>query len=177
MKLYLVRHGETDWNLEHKAQGQVDIPLNLTGIQQAEALHEKIKSYHFDVVYCSPLTRAVQTAAIALDNRTDIIFVDELKERSFGALEGTDSRKWHLNDYDRRLNTNAYGIEPINDVLARSKRFLERIKKENTGDARILVVAHGILLKTLHFNIIGYDDDTDFFSFHLENGDIVEYDI
>lgn len=178
MKLYLVRHGQTDWNLKHKAQGQVDIPLNETGIEQAKNLRTKLKSYDFDICYCSPLKRATQTAEIAVNSHTNIVFVDDLKERSFGELEGTDPRTWNMKDnYDRKLNISTYGIEPINDVLARSKRVLERIKAENTGNARVLVVGHGALLKTLHFNIVGYDDDTDFWSFHLENGEITEYEI
>lgn len=177
MKLYLARHGETDWNLEHKAQGQVDIPLNATGIKQAEGLRDKLKSYDFDVCYCSPLKRAAQTARIVVDGRSEIIFDNNLKERSFGRLEGTDHRTWNIDDYDRRLNTNRDEIEPIKDVLARSKKVLERLKAENPPDAKVLVVGHGTLFKTLHFNIIGYDDDTDFWSFHLKNGEIAEYDI
>ena len=79
MKLYLARHGQTDWNLEHKAQGQVDIPLNDTGIKQAEELKDKLKSYDFDICYCSPLKRAIQTAEIAVDGRTQIILDGNLK--------------------------------------------------------------------------------------------------
>ena len=160
MKLYIIRHGQTDWNLEKKAQGQVDIPLNDTGVNQAKELKEKLQSYEFDICYCSPLKRAAQTAEIAVDGRTQIIFDDNLKERSFGRLEGTDPKTWNMDDYDRRLNTNENGIEPINDVLARSKKILERIKAENPNDAKILIIGHGTLLKTLHFNIVGYDDNT-----------------
>lgn len=177
MKLYLVRHGQTDWNIDNRLQGQVDNPLNNTGIRQAEELKKKLNSYSFDVCYCSPLKRAVQTAEIITDNRCKIIFDDNLKERSFGNLEGEKPEDWNLNDYDRRLNTNQYGIEPIKDVLARSKKVLERIKSENPPEARVLVVAHGVLLKTFHYNIVGYDDDTDFYDFHLKNGEIVEYEI
>ena len=82
-----------------------------------------------------------------------------------------------MDDYDRRLNTDEGGIEPIDKVLFCSKRVLERIKNENIPDAKILIVGHGTLLKTFHFNIVGHNDDTDFWSFHLENGEIVEYDV
>ncbi len=177
MKLYLVRHGETDWNLEHKAQGQVDIPLNATGIHQAEDLRDKLATHDYDICYCSPLKRAAQTAEIVVGGRTKIIYDDNLKERSFGQLEGTDPRTWKVDDYNRRLNTNENGIEPIKSVLERSGEFLERVKSENLTDAKILVVGHGTLLKTLHFNIVGYDDDTDFDSFHLGNGEIAEYEV
>ena len=176
MKIYIVRHGQTDWNLEHKAQGQTDIPLNASGIKQAKELRDKLVSYDFDSCYCSPLKRAVQTAEIVTDGRFKIIFDDNLKERSFGELEGTDPRSWNIgDDYSRKINTGEYGIEPIKDVLARSKKVLERVKTENPANAKVLIVGHGTLLKTLHYNIVGYDDDTDFSEFHLENGELAEY--
>ena len=78
---------------------------------------------------------------------------------------------------DMKLYMARHGIEPIRDVLERSRKFLELVKAENPDDAKILVVAHGVLLKTLHFNIVGYDNDTDFYDFHLENGELVEYEI
>ena len=86
MKLYIARHGQTDWNLKGLAQGQVDTPLNNTGVHQAEALRGKLKSYDFDICYCSPLQRAAKTAEIALDGRTRIIFDDD----------NTDFRSFHL---------------------------------------------------------------------------------
>lgn len=178
MKLYFIRHGETDWNLEHRAQGQVDNPLNATGIRQAEELKEKLKDYEFDVCYCSPLKRAIQTKDIILEGRDlKTIYDDDLKERSFGNLEGTDPNTWVSDIFDRRVNSNEGGMEPIKDVLARSKKVLERIKSENPPDAKVLIVAHGVLLKTMHFNIVGYDDDTDFWGYHLENGSLTEYEI
>ena len=177
MKLYIARHGQTDWNLKGLAQGQVDIPLNETGIHQAEALREKLRSYDFNICYCSPLQRAAKTAEIAVDGRTKIIFDDNLKERSFGTLEGTDPKTWGVDDFDLKLNTNKGGIEPIRELLARSKKVLERIKSENPPDAKILIVGHGTFFKALNFNIVGYDDTTDFRSFHLQNGALAEYNI
>ena len=178
MKLYVVRHGQTDWNLKHLAQGQVDIPLNETGIKQAEELKEKISDLEFDICYASPLLRAKQTAEIIVNGKCQIIYDDNLKERYFGGLEGTDPKEWKFgDDYDIKLNTDFGGIEPILSVFERSKKALERIKAENPEDARVLVVAHGSLLKTLHFNIVGYDENTDLWSFKLENGQIEEYEI
>ncbi len=68
-------------------------------------------------------------------------------------------------------------METIKEVLARSARVLGRIKSENPDGAKVLVVGHGTSLKTLHFCIVGYDDDTDFSEFHLKNGDVAEYEI
>lgn len=177
MKLYLIRHGQTDWNLAQKIQGQTDIPLNNTGILQAEKMRDKLKNYQFDKCYVSPLKRAKQTAEIITDGQMELIFDDNLKERGFGSLEGGDPGKWYRESLDRRLNMTKGGMESIFEVLERSKKVLQRIKSENPDDAKILVVSHGVLLKTMHFNIVGYDDNTDFWELHFENGDLMEYDI
>ncbi len=177
MKLYLVRHGQTDWNVKHLAQGQVNVPLNETGVRQAEELREKLKDYDYDVCYCSPLKRAVQTAEIAVPSDMRVVFDDNLKERGFGNLEGTDPKTWGMDDFNIELNTGEGGIEPVKDVLMRAKKALERIKAENPDDAKVLVVGHGTLLTAIHFNIVGYDDKTDFGSFHMGNGEIVEHEI
>lgn len=158
-------------------QGQTDIPLNETGLRQAEKVREELKDEVFDVCYCSPLMRARRTAEIVADGRFEIVIDGNLKERGFGELEGTDSADWEIDGFSLVLNTNEFGIEPVRDVLARAKKFLERVKAENLDEVKILVVGHGTLLKMLHYNIVGYDDETDFREFYMENGEIVEYDI
>jgi broad specificity phosphatase PhoE len=66
-RLILIRHGETEWNVEGRYQGQADPPLNENGIQQAHALANKISSIHLDIIYSSPLKRARQTAEILIE--------------------------------------------------------------------------------------------------------------
>lgn len=183
MKLYLLRHGQTDWNIRLQAQGVSDIELNATGIAQAEAVRDYIRQQglEFDYVYASPLRRAAKTAAIATSGRTDIIYDNRLKERSFGELEGKDV-DWTALGVDPlslAQNSDRNGLEPIKSVLARSKSFLDDLKARhaNEPDARILIASHGLLLKTLHYNIVGYDDNTDFRGFHLENCELVEYEV
>ncbi len=177
MKLYLVRHGQTDWNLKKIAQGQTDIPLNATGIKQAEALRDKLASYQIDVCYCSPLTRTTQTAKIIINDRCPIIFDNNLKERFFGELESTDPETWTEDVLDLRLNSHLGNCETMQATLDRAKLALDRIKSEQPDNAHVLVVGHGALLKNLHYNIVGYTLDTNFHEFHIHNGEIVEYDI
>lgn len=204
MKLYLVRHGQTDWNIKKQSQGVADIELNATGIAQAEALRDQIvaENLQFDYIYASPLRRAKKTAEIITgcssgnelshpapasslnrpqDAPADIIYDDRLVERNYGDLEGkiVDWDNLGVDDLSIRQNTNIYGLEPIQTVLARSKSFLDDLlaRHANEPDARILVVAHGTLLKTLHYNIIGYDEDTDLRGFHLGNCELVEYEV
>lgn len=181
MKLYIVRHGQTDWNIKKQSQGVADIELNATGIAQAEALAEDIRrrGLKFDVVYASPLRRAKKTAEIITGNRPDIIYDRRLVERDYGELEGKVVDWDHLgaDDLSIRQNTNIYGMEPIQAVLARAKSFLDDLKTKHGADATILVVAHGTLIKALHYNIVGYDEDTDLRGFYLGNAELAEYDI
>lgn len=192
MKLYLVRHGQTDWNIKKQTQGVADIELNAAGLAQAEALRDRIvaENLQFDHVYASPLRRAKKTAEIITDNRPDTIYDDRLVERNYGDLEGkiVDWDGLGVDDLSIRQNTNIHGLEPIQTVLARSKSFLDDLLARHANstlrnvpsaepDARILVVAHGTLLKTLHYNIVGYDEDTNLRGFHLDNCELVEYEV
>ena len=70
---YILRHGRTDWNEEHKLQGEVDIPLNETGRQMAYDAAKKYKDIDFDICYCSPLKRAQETARIFLSGRNPAV--------------------------------------------------------------------------------------------------------
>lgn len=89
MDIYLIRHGETDWNRMKKLQGTTDIPLNAYGIELAEKTAEGLKDVPFDRIYTSPLIRARKTAEIIRGDRPiEIIETDGLKEISFGDYEG-----------------------------------------------------------------------------------------
>lgn len=181
MKLYLVRHGQTDWNIKKQSQGVADIELNSTGVAQAKELAEKIqrRGLKFDFVYSSPLRRAKKTAEIITGGRTDLIYDDRLVERDYGDLEGkiVDWDNLGADDLSVRQNTDIYGIEPIRSVLARSKSFLDDLKMKHGPNDTVLVVAHGTLLKAMHYNLVGYNEDTDLRGFHMGNCELVEYDI
>ena len=90
MKLYLIRHGETDYNKMKRNQGQIDIPLNEYGRELARKTREGLAEVPFDLCLCSPLSRARETAEIILEGRDIPIITDErLIEISFGRYEGT----------------------------------------------------------------------------------------
>lgn len=181
MKIYIARHGQTDWNIQHKAQGRTDIPLNETGINQAEALRDSIKGIKFTAVYASPLKRAAKTAEIATDGKYNINYDDRLMERSFGDFEGKEINGWaEATGYDigdLKLNTNIGNIEPVRDVLARTKDFLDSIKAEYGDHDVILVVTHGQAARGLHHNLVGYTDDTDWWSVAYGNAEARPYTI
>ena len=89
MDIYLIRHGETDWNKTKRLQGVTDIPLNAYGIELAEKTAEGLKDVPFDRIYTSPLIRAKKTAEIIRGDRpVELVVTDGLKEISFGEYEG-----------------------------------------------------------------------------------------
>ena len=85
MKIYVTRHGQTDWNVQGKTQGRADIELNEVGIKQAKQTKEELKNIDIDLIICSPLKRAKKTAEIINEGRNiPIIFDDQIIERNFG---------------------------------------------------------------------------------------------
>ena len=90
MKLYVIRHGQTDWNVAGKCQGMTDIELNSTGIEQAKQASEQIYNYKIDLIICSPLKRARKTAEIINEvTNCQIISDERIIERNCGNIEGT----------------------------------------------------------------------------------------
>ncbi len=87
-KIYVVRHGETDWNKNGICQGKTNISLNENGIAQAKVLKDKINVNLIDICYVSPLNRTIETAKIITNNKLDLIIDDRIVERGFGTLEG-----------------------------------------------------------------------------------------
>lgn len=179
MKLYLVRHGETDWNAQGLLMGQADIPLNVTGLQQAEALRAKIaaRGLVFDAAYVSPLQRTTQTAQIILPPDFPLIFDERLKERNAGEFQGGSPRKLfdHEIDFlDMNLNSGAFGVEPIQDFHGRAVSFLQDLQKLHPSDAKVLVVSSNGLMKRLSSILSGIPpEDTPRF----QNAEIYTYAI
>lgn len=86
---YFVRHGQTDWNREDKVMGQIDIPLNAVGLEQAQVVAKNIAHLEISHIVSSPLKRAMQTSEIIKANiNRPITVIDELKQNALGILEG-----------------------------------------------------------------------------------------
>lgn len=158
MRLFLVRHGQTDWNLAQRFQGQSDIPLNETGRQQAQALAARLSDLQFDVVYASDLRRAAETAHIFL-RRSDLcpaFHLDaRLREIHFGAWEGCtyDEIKAKfpaaLAAWEADVYTNAPpGGESLRHLAERVRSFLDDLRAAHDAQT-VLLVAHGGVLQTL----------------------------
>ncbi|MEM5812715.1 MAG: histidine phosphatase family protein [Candidatus Aenigmatarchaeota archaeon] len=152
MKLILVRHGETEWNIKHLVQGGADVPLNRKGREQAKKVSLLLKKEPIDVIYCSPSKRTRQTAAEILKfHRVPVFYSSLIKERSFGKMEGM-----HRDEYRKIRESSgvpAYlyrppGGENYADVQKRVKRFLSLIKRKHKKHT-VVVVSHGGVIRTI----------------------------
>lgn len=149
--IYLMRHGQTDWNVLRKIQGRTDIALNEEGRQMAKEARTKYADISFDVCYCSPLVRAKETAEIFLEGRdTPIIFDDRLMEMSFGICEGEEhvlenpSSPLYPLFTDPVHYTAVEGAESLDELFARSGAFIDEMLLPAVSKGRnILIVSHG----------------------------------
>jgi probable phosphoglycerate mutase len=164
MKLYLIRHGETDWNIVKRLQGATDIPLNENGEALARETAEGLKDIPFDMVFTSPLRRAYRTAEIVKGNREIPLIIEErIREICFGDYEGLVSKSegYSIPDPDFKFfftKTDCYKTppngEPMESLLERTNEFLEELKKrEDLKDKTILVSTHGAAVRALLSNI------------------------
>ncbi len=149
MKIYLVRHGQTEENYQHKIQGLTNTFLNDTGRRQCQKLRQEIFSLSFDVCYVSPLIRTVETAMILIGDRVEMIPDKRLVERGLGQLENQDMKLYDPFKYwDYEGNCGDLGVEKIQDIFARSMDFLKYVLLKHEGED-ILIVTHGAVFRAL----------------------------
>ena len=157
MELYIIRHGETDWNKQKRLQGQSDTILNDYGIKLAELTAEALKDVHFDYIFSSPLKRAFQTAEILRrDRNIDIVTDDRIKEIGFGINEGVPAEQitedFHYFFDAPEMYRPAKGGETYEELCIRSRDFVENVLiplSQKEPEARVLLVAHGALNKSI----------------------------
>lgn len=166
MKLYIIRHGETVWNINRRLQGQTDTQLNENGRELARITAQAMKEVPFDLAFTSPLQRAAETARIILDGRdTPLIEEERIREISFGVLEGhcilpvaheIDDPDFHyFFDAPEKYNPPAKG-ESLDSLLKRTGNFLDELKtSEELADKTILISTHGAASRALLANITG----------------------
>ncbi|MFT4283770.1 MAG: histidine phosphatase family protein [Protaetiibacter sp.] len=146
-ELYLVRHGETDWNAARRIQGRTDIPLNDAGRAQARQAAELLGRRRWDAVYASPLSRAHETAAIIADRLGvgGVTDVDALVERDYGAAEGMSFEQIEAL-YPEGVR--APGQETRAEVAARVVPALLALAERHPGE-RLVVVSHGGAIRSV----------------------------
>ena len=154
MKLYIIRHGETDWNIVRRLQGNTDIPLNENGRELARLTAKALKDTRLDLIYTSPLQRAKETALILKGDRDIPVIEDNrIREMCFGEYEGCIAKEnpdiWRLFESPEKYVAPENG-ETLNKLLGRTKSFLDEITgDENLKDKVILISTHGAALRGL----------------------------
>jgi 2,3-bisphosphoglycerate-dependent phosphoglycerate mutase len=163
--VYLIRHGETDWNYQGKLQGHTDIPLNKRGEDQALRLKEKLKDLNFSAIYSSDLSRARKTAIIALGSRdVKIMETSELRERNWGQLQGKNMGEIKTFIKAHNLSTESLtqkdyltahwpgDQETLFDVYNRFDNFIKS-KTISCLGTNILLSSHGGVLRSVLFSL------------------------
>ena len=162
--IYLVRHGQTAWNKEEVFRGRTDIPLDETGLKEAESAGEYFKTFDIEAVYSSPLSRAWQTAQkISRFHSLDVQALEGLLDMSFGSWEGrslkevkeTDGeryRQWREEPHLLRLP----GGETLAEVRARAMSALEEVVRKHP-EKTVVLVSHRVINKVLICGVLGLD--------------------
>ncbi|MEY4741489.1 MAG: hypothetical protein RL672_239 [Actinomycetota bacterium] len=153
--LGLLRHGQTDWNVDFRLQGVTDIPLNETGLAQARAAAAVLRSGDWDVLLTSPLVRASKTAQIVAESfggrAAELVVEPMLLERSFGSAEGMLHSEWLANF----KNSEIAGAETRQQLATRTQLLFEHIAEAYAG-RRVLAVSHGALIREALGLVSGY---------------------
>ncbi|KWX72658.1 hypothetical protein AMQ83_36505 [Paenibacillus riograndensis] len=162
MKLYLTRHGETEWNVVHCMQGFEESPLTALGVRQGESLKTALDAVPLDIVYTSPSPRAIRTAKLICGDRNIPLETSEaLMEMGFGIWEGRVHadveaefpEQWNLfwNDPEKFAITDS---ETYTQVQDRAIGFLNEIVQKHPGKS-LLIVTHTIIVKMLMAHFAG----------------------
>lgn len=167
--LAMVRHGQTDWNLAGRLQGQTDIPLNQTGFDQALAVAEPLRGQGWDLVLASPLGRAQQTAQVIAENLRIPVGppISALVERGFGPLEGEIRARLDEELVQQMLQQ----AEPAQEVLHRAVLGLHQLTEQYSGQ-QILCVSHGALMRIVRDALAGKK-----LARGVENGEVISIDL
>ena len=161
-ELWLVRHGQTDWNLERRYQGQSDTPLNATGLEQARLAAEALAGRSYTVIYSSDLARARVTAEMIGRRLNMAVQLDpRLREVNLGVWEGmvvTDIQaqypaEWEARQTDR-LHGRPPGGESVYEVATRIWAAVDDLVARHP-DGALILVSHGLALATILCRVQG----------------------
>ena len=184
MKLYVMRHGQTDWNVRQVYQGQTDIPLNEAGLAQAQAAKEKVWPGMVDLILCSSLTRARQTAAAVNEIlRVPVIYRPDMIERAFGEWEGCSYVEKRTHPYvasgaydNYRSLERVAGVETCREVCERAWAVVEEVK-EFYSDRSVLLVSHGSWLRAMSAYFRGLDETGSVGHVRMDNCEIQMFEL
>lgn len=175
MKILVTRHGQTNWNVEKRIQGRTDIELNDKGIEQAYQTKENLENEKIDLIICSPLKRAKQTADIInKDRNIPIIYDERLLEICYGENEGRLHDDFDYDGFWNIIDTHEYkDAENVNRFIKRVHDFLEDIKKYE--EENILIVTHNGVCRAINTYFNGIPKDNNIINLGIKNCEVVKY--
>ncbi len=175
--LYLVRHGETEWNASERCQGSLDIPMNDNGVRQAQLAGDALRGVAFDAAYTSSLGRAQQTAAAILGSSgLAAVQLPALSELSYGDWHGLRPAEWP-NDTGARWRRDPWSVafpggESLPVLRDRVIPEFRRIAANHAGQ-RILIASHGHVNRVMLIHAMGSDPSM-FWEIEQANGGVIE---
>ena len=180
MRILLLRHGATDWNLQGRCQGATDLDLNEVGIRQAEAIAARLSLEKIDAIYSSRLKRAQQTAErVSLHHSLPVMIEEEFRELNHGELEGMTFNEIRENygDFMKRWRTEPAEIqlpggERLADVAQRAWEVLKRIARRHEPAETVVVVSHNFPILGIVCRITGTHLNQ-YRTFHLDPGGVI----
>ena len=181
VEIILVRHGETAWNASETFRGRKDVPLNDTGVRQAQLLGEYLRDEKIDLIYSSPLQRAVKTAeAIAAHHGLTVKAVSNLNDMDFGKWEGLsleevkDRYEDVYRDWmDTPEQVRIPGGETLEDVENRAVPFLQEAVAR-LGEGKLVLVSHRVVHKVLICSLLCLGN-AGFFSIKMDNAAVTRF--
>ena len=172
--IYLVRHGQTDWNLFKRFNGCTETYLNQTGIAQAKLQAENLRNVNFDVCFCSPQTRARQTCEIIY--KGSIVFDERLVEINAGEFEGTDETDVEAMKLAwQAVMSGDKGTESFKAFMKRVCDFCDMVT-ENYKDENVLIVTHGAIARVINYYFNGKPKDYDFWPSVIKTGGLLTFE-
>ena len=151
MKLYVIRHGQTNCNKENRYNCRYDEDINEIGIEQAIKASENVKRLDIDLIICSPMKRTKHTMELVNVNKIPVIYDDRLMEREGGKLTRTILDDYYYTEYYNYYSTKPIeGLETLPQLFNRVHSFLDEIKIKHS-DKNILLVTHGAVARTIQF--------------------------
>lgn len=181
MKIYFIRHGRTGHNAGGRATGTLDIPLSKEGFYQAAYMSNELKNFKFDIVFCSPLQRTIQTAQVIMENQNcPLVLDDRIIERDCGDLTGSTYSElenhpkwsWVIGDsISKEVNA-----ETIDEMIERVSSFLSDIKKYH-ANKKILIVSHSGVANVIHAITNKFEKGTNALCILIKNTQLKEFEI
>jgi broad specificity phosphatase PhoE len=179
--IYLVRHGQTDYNVERRLQGWRDVPLNEKGFEQANRAAEELKDLSINAVYSSPILRAMQTAkCIAEPHKLEVVTDKGLGERNEGTFTGLTMKEIeekHGDFWEMRKEGIDWRFpegESMRETIDRALAAFEKIAKRHKPGERAVIVSHGAPLRGIVHLLHGGEPENVRHTSSLDNAEIVE---